>query len=147
MPATDLPSTMFVTEHGIMNPQAQSVFDFWFLPAGSPGADEARKLWFQKYDSTDRDIRDRFGTLIEQALAGGLHAWDAEGPQSGLARILLLDQFTRNVHRDTPLAFAGDHLALQAAQDMVDADEDLALPPYQRSFVYLPFEHAESAAM
>ncbi len=127
-----------------MNPEAQAVFEFWF----PPGVDEgARREWFVKDEAFDRQIRERFGALIEQALAGGLRAWDAEGPQSALARILLLDQFTRNTHRGTAIAFAGDHLALQAAQDMVDADEDLALSPFQRAFVYMPFEHAEDLAM
>jgi len=125
-----------------MNEQARAVFDFWFQAADAP-----RREWFQKNDDFDREIGSRFGMLIEQALAGGLHAWDEEGPQSALARILLLDQFCRNVHRGTPLAFAGDSQALQAALDMVEAEHDLALPPLQRAFVYLPFEHAEDMAM
>jgi len=130
-----------------MNEQAQSVFDFWFQPGPGQPADAPRREWFKKDDAFDREISRRFGALIGEALAGGLLQWDAEGPQSQLSRILLLDQFTRNVHRGTPLAFAGDALALQAAQSMVDAAEDLALPPLQRAFVYLPFEHAEDMAM
>lgn len=131
----------------MMNEQAKAIFDFWFLPAGAPGAGAARAEWFRKDEAFDREIERRFGPLIEQALSGGLHHWDAGGPQPALARILLLDQFTRNVFRGTPRAFAGDRLALQAAQDMVDGDEDLALPPLQRAFVYLPFEHAEDIGM
>ena len=130
-----------------MNEQARAVFDFWFQPGPGQAADAPRREWFQKDDAFDREISSRFGALIAQALAGGLLEWDTEGPQSRLARILLLDQFTRNVHRGTPLAFAGDALALQAARAMVDARQDLALPPLQRSFVYLPFEHAEDMAM
>lgn len=130
-----------------MNEQAQAVFDFWFQPGPGQPSDAPRREWFQKDDAFDREIGSRFGTLIDQALAGGLLEWDAEGPQSQLARILVLDQFTRNVHRGTPQAFAGDALALQAAQAMVDAGQDVALPPLQRAFVYLPFEHAEDMAM
>ncbi|MBJ7309408.1 DUF924 domain-containing protein [Rugamonas sp. CCM 8940] len=130
-----------------MNPQARAVFEFWFPPLGSPGHGAARREWFQKDARFDAEIGDRFGALIEQALAGGLREWDAEGPQAALARILLLDQFTRNVYRGAARAFAGDALALRAAQDMVDADEDLALPPQQRAFIYLPFEHAEDDEM
>jgi uncharacterized protein (DUF924 family) len=130
-----------------MNAQAQAVFDFWFQPSAGQAADAPRPEWFKKDDAFDRDIADRFGAQIALALEGGLHPWDAEGPQAALARILVLDQFTRNVHRGTPLAFAGDHQALQAALDMVDAEEDLALPPLQRAFVYMPFEHAEDMAM
>ena len=130
-----------------MNEQAQAVFDFWFEPGPGQTADAPRREWFQKDDAFDSEISRRFGALIERALAGGLREWDAEGPRSQLARILVLDQFTRNVHRGTPLAFAGDPLALQAARRMVDAQQDLALPPLQRAFVYLPFEHAEDMAM
>ena len=132
-----------------MNDQAQAVFDFWFQPGPGQPADAPRREWFKKDDAFDRSIADRFGAVIALALAGGLRDWDAEGPQSQLARILVLDQFTRNVHRGTPLAFAGDALALQAAQRMVDSGSGahLALPPLQRSFVYLPFEHAEDLAM
>lgn len=124
-----------------MNAQAQAVLDFWF------GGELPRKEWFQKNDSFDREIEQRFGAQIEQALEGGLHGWDAEGAQAALARILVLDQFCRNVYRDTPLAFAGDHQALEAALDMIDAGEDQALAPFQRAFVYMPLEHAEDLAM
>ncbi len=130
-----------------MNAQAQAVFDFWFQPAPGHAADAPRVEWFKKDEAFDRSIAERFGAQIELALEGGLHAWDAEGPQAALARIVVLDQFTRNVYRGTPLAFAGDHQALEAALDMVDAEEDLALPPLQRGFVYMPFEHAEDIAM
>lgn len=125
-----------------MNAQAQAVFDFWFA-----GADSSRREWFQKDDAFDREIEQRFGEEIAQALEGGLHQWDAEGPQAALARILLLDQFCRNVYRGTPLSFAGDHLALQSALDMIEARDDQQLTPLQRAFVYLPLEHAEDMAM
>src|SRR4051812_7849015 len=130
-----------------MNAQAQAVFDFWFQPSAGQPADAPRPQWVQKDDAFDREIETRLGTPIEKGLGGGLHAGDAEGPQAALARILVLDQSPRNVYRGTPLAFAGDHQALQAALDMVDAEEDLALPPLQRAFVYMPFEHAEDLAM
>ena len=64
-----------------------------------------------------------------------------------LAQVIVLDQFTRNVFRDTPRAFAGDARALAAARAMVGARQDEALPPFQRAFVYLPFEHAEGLEM
>jgi uncharacterized protein (DUF924 family) len=124
-----------------MTTQAQAVLDFWF------GGELPRKEWFQKSAAFDREIEQRFGTQIEQALEGGLHSWDAEGPQATLARILVLDQFCRNVYRDTPLAFAGDHQALQAALDMIDAGEDQTLTRFQRAFVYITLEHAEDLAM
>jgi uncharacterized protein (DUF924 family) len=125
---------------------AQTVLDFWFGAAGEPEHGTLRELWFRKSEATDREIAGRFGPLIERALRGELSAW-ADEPQSALAQILLLDQFTRNVFRDTPRAFAGDTRALRAASAMVGARQDEALPPEQRCFVYMPFEHAEGLAM
>ena len=125
----------------------QDVLDFWFGAPGSPEAGKPRREWFVKKDEFDAVIRDRFGPVIDQALAGGLREWDAEGAQGTLARILVLDQFTRNAHRNTPLSFAGDALALAAARALVDSGADRALAPLQRAFAYMPFEHAEDAYM
>lgn len=127
--------------------QAQEVLDFWFGAPGSVAASQPRREWFVKDASFDADIRTRFGAVIEQALLGGLTDWDAQGPQGTLARILVLDQFTRNAYRNTPQSFAGDALALAAARSLVERGADRALPPLQRAFVYLPFEHAEDAYM
>ncbi|MDP3822807.1 MAG: DUF924 family protein [Burkholderiales bacterium] len=125
---------------------AQAVLDFWFAAEGEPEHGAVRGLWFRKSDDTDRQIAERFGPLIEQALRGELEAWAAE-PHSALAQIVLLDQFTRNSLRDTPRAFAGDKRALAAAMAMVGSRQDETLLPVQRVFVYLPFEHAEGMGM
>jgi uncharacterized protein (DUF924 family) len=125
--------------------KAQEVLDFWFGAPGSETDGQQRREWFIKSDAFDAQIRQRFGAVIEQALAGGLREWDAEGPQGVLARLLVLDQFTRNAFRNTPKSFAGDALALAAARQLVDSGAHKALPPWQRSFVYMPFEHAEDA--
>ncbi|HWH81440.1 MAG TPA: DUF924 family protein [Burkholderiaceae bacterium] len=125
---------------------AQAVLDFWFGPEASPEHGRAREMWFRKSDATDRAIAQRFGPLIERALRGELAAWALQ-PLSALAQVIVLDQFTRNVFRDTPRAFAGDAQALAGAQAMVAAGTDAALPPQLRAFVYLPFEHAESVAL
>jgi uncharacterized protein (DUF924 family) len=126
---------------------AQDVLDFWFLAPGSDGYGQARDEWFRKNDAFDALIRDRFGVLVEQAMAGGQREWDLLGPEGILARILLLDQFTRNAFRGKPASFAGDPLALAAAEGLVDSGAHLALLPVQRWFAYLPFEHAEDARM
>src|SRR4051812_12667210 len=130
-----------------MNAQAQAVFDFWFQPTAGQAADAPRRQWFQKDEAFDREIAQCFGAQIALALDGGLREWEAEGPQAALARILLLDQFCRTVHRGTPQAFAGDRHALPAAMRLIEAGEDASLPPLQRAFVYLPLEHAEDLAM
>lgn len=126
---------------------AQDVLDFWFGAPGSAAAGQPHREWFVKDAAFDADIRTRFGASIEQALSGGLKEWDAQGPQGVLARILVLDQFTRNAYRDTPQSFAGDAQALAAARGLVERGADRALSPLQRIFVYLPFEHAEDAYM
>jgi uncharacterized protein (DUF924 family) len=125
---------------------AQAVLDFWFGAPRSATHGQWRDAWFRKDAAFDAAIAQRFGAVVETALAGGLRDWTA-APGTTLARIVLLDQFTRNVFRDRPRAFAGDALALEAAQAMVAAGHDRALDPVQRAFVYLPFEHAESLAM
>jgi len=125
----------------------QDVLDFWFGAPGSADAGQVRRAWFVKDEAFDALIRERFGATIDAAVAGGLREWDDGGPPGVLARLLVLDQFTRNAWRGTPRAFAGDALALAAAQRLVRAGADRALPPQQRAFVYMPFEHAEDAAM
>lgn len=125
----------------------QDVLDFWFLPASHEGHGKPRDEWFRKDAAFDAAIHDRFGALIALAVAGGLREWDQQGPQGKLARILVLDQFTRNSARGKPDAFAGDALALAAARELVDSGAHLELTPVQRSFAYMPFEHAEDAAM
>jgi uncharacterized protein (DUF924 family) len=130
-----------------MTIQAQDVLDFWFGAPGSEAAFQPRREWFVKSDAFDAEVKRRFGAAIDQAVAGGLHEWDAEGPQGALARILVLDQFTRNAYRNTPRSFEGDTLALAAARQLVDSGAHKELPPLQRAFVYMPFEHAEDAYM
>jgi uncharacterized protein (DUF924 family) len=121
-----------------MDPAA--ALDFWFgAPPYAP-----RAAWFTKSEAFDAEVRERFGATLEAALAGTLPpAWAA----APLAEILLLDQFTRNAFRGTPRAFAGDARALALAQRLADSGEHLALHPVQRVFAYLPFEHAEDAAL
>lgn len=120
---------------------AQDILDFWFLPPEHPGHGKARTEWFVKNDAFDEQIRTRFGALIDSAIGGGLRGWKP------LAYIVLLDQFTRNAYRGSPKSFAGDPLALSASMRLVDSGEHLALPPIQRWFVYMPFEHSEELAM
>lgn len=124
---------------------AQRVLDFWFGPRGSADFGTQRAMWFQKHDATDAAIREHFKHDIDAALAGALTDWDRH-PRGALARILLLDQFTRNIYRGTPRAFAGDAMALAAAQRAIDDGCHLRLIPVERMFIYMPFEHAEDAA-
>ena len=119
----------------------RAVLDFWFLPPDHPGHGQYRPEWFRKDEAFDAAISKRFSAEVEAALCSAY----AGGPDEQLlARILLLDQFTRNIHRNTPHAFAGDAQALALAKMLVAAGRDKNLSPWQRWFAYLPFEHSES---
>lgn len=128
---------------------AHAVLDFWFGPPGDPDHGRPRPQWFRKDPAFDAEIARRFGALIEQALAGGLDDWAASPdtqPLPALARLIVLDQFTRNTLRDSARAFAGDALALAGAEALVASGADRQLSGVQRQFAYLPFEHAEDIA-
>jgi uncharacterized protein (DUF924 family) len=137
-----------------MHPDAQAVLDFWFGPADDPQHRQPRRMWFQKDAAFDAQIAQRFGPLIEAALIGGLDDWLAQPPSAlpqlpalpALAQILVLDQFTRNVFRDTARAFAGDERALALSRALVASGADRGLSGVQRQFAYLPFVHAEDLA-
>jgi uncharacterized protein (DUF924 family) len=120
---------------------AHSILDFWFGEPGSVEYGRSRSEWFRKNPALDAEIRSRFGAAVETALAGGFADWTA--PRAQLARVLLLDQFTRNGFRDSPRAFAGDALALAIVADAIARGEDRSLIPVERSFLYLPYAHAE----
>jgi len=120
------------------------ILDFWFTPRGSAEHGKTRDLWFRKDAAVDQSIRARFGGAVETALAGGFG--ELTTPRGALARVLLLDQFTRNIYRKTPRAFAGDLLALGISRAAIANRDDLALVPVERWFLYLPFEHAEDPA-
>ncbi|NDL69721.1 DUF924 family protein [Vreelandella alkaliphila] len=118
---------------------AQSVLSFWFnelTPA----------QWFKKDTSMDQQIAQRFGPLLSKAAACECYEWRSIA-QGRLAEIIVLDQFSRNIYRDDPRAFANDALALALAQEAVALAVDNALSPVERSFLYMPYMHSESAAI
>lgn len=127
---------------------ARDVLDFWF---GTPGAaiwNTARKEWFTKRDDFDATIRDAF-LPTWQAAHDGAHQGAPEDwsttPEGACARLILLDQFPRNMFRGDPRSFATDPQAQALARRMLAQGWDRELPtPWHRMFCYLPFEHAES---
>ena len=118
-----------------LNPQ--KVLSFWFTEL-------TPKHHFAKDAALDETIRTRFGATLAAAARCELFAWRTT-PEGRLAEILVLDQFSRNVYRGTPQAFAQDALALALAQELVASGQDRSLPLAQRSFAYMPFMHSESA--
>ena len=107
---------------------AQQILDFWFSPETEP-------YWFAKSDAFDAKIHAQFLAVWQQAAAGELYHWRDNLP-GRLAEIIILDQFSRNLYRDNPLAFAQDGMALILAQEAI-----------QQKFMLMPFMHSESAAM
>lgn len=116
--------------------KAQTVLSFWF--------DEIKPAqhWV-KDQAFDRMIEDRFSAIHEQANRGELFEW-RQSPTGRLAEIIVLDQLSRNMYRDTPKAFASDTLALVLAQEAIACGMHKPLIAEQRSFLYMPFMHSES---
>ncbi len=112
------------------------VIDFWF-------AELRPAQWWRADAALDAQIARRFGDLHARALQCELFAWRGH-PQGRLAEILLLDQFSRNIHRGSARAFAADPLALALAQEAVARQVAPLLEPPQRAFLYLPYMHSES---
>lgn len=124
------------------------IHGFWFgrLDQYGNSEPEYRQLWFQSSAATDTTIERRFGYPVKLALAGELDQWPQR--ERGLvAMVLLLDQFTRNLFRGTPQAFAGDATALTLSRQAIAAGADRALPTIHRVFLYLPLEHSEELAV
>jgi len=125
--------------------EIESVLDFWFGSCAADGAlDRAKqKMWFSAVHKYDADIRKRFGKLHRRAARGELDPEWAAMPRGRIALIVVLDQFSRHIHRGTATAFAQDPAAQRLAVAGVEQGVDRALIPAQRAFFYLPFEHAE----
>lgn len=115
----------------------QEVLDFWFESI-EPSS------WWKKDDAFDKRIALEFGGLHAQVVQCELYRWRATA-KGRLAEIIVLDQFSRNVFRDTPRAFAADSQALTLAQEAVRVKADADLNPVERSFLYMPYMHSESA--
>jgi len=128
-----------------MDAKASEVLDFWFGETDSAVYGTERKEWFIKSDEFDETIRSRFGADVRGAIDGEFDHWaQASIPnRQTLALIVLLDQFPRNIYRNTGDMYAGDAKALAIAQAMVAAGRDVSLQPIERVFCYLPYEHSE----
>ncbi len=120
---------------------SDDVLAFWFQ--GDPN--RFRREWFGKDEAYDNQIRETFGFTVQAAVDGALDSW-AVTPHGALALVIVLDQFSRNIHRGSHRAFAGDAHARRIARGAVAGGVDMHLAPVQRCFLYLPFEHSENLA-
>jgi len=114
----------------------QHIIDFWFVETDP-------SQWWRKDDDFDRQILERFGAVYARASKCELYVWRTT-PLGRLAEIIVLDQFSRNIFRNTAQPFATDSLALALAQEAIAAQASVALEPKKRAFLYLPFMHSES---
>ena len=122
-----------------MTVAADDVLQFWFVELQP-------KDWWKSDQALDAVIAGRFGKTLELAARGGLATW-RQSAGGRLAEVIVLDQFSRNIHRGTAGAFANDALALSLAQDAVAAGIDRELPVEQRRFLYMPYMHSESPSV
>ncbi len=126
-----------------MPSRADKVLDFWFGREDEPGYGEFRDAWFRKDETFDDEVRERFGSLYEQAAASELDGW-REDARSCLALVILQDQVPRNLFRGDPRTYATDGEALENSKYAVERALDRELPAFQRMFLYMPFMHSES---
>ncbi|MBX3127459.1 MAG: DUF924 domain-containing protein [Polyangiaceae bacterium] len=123
------------------------VLEFWFgelAPDGSV-SDGVSARWWKKDEAFDRTIEQRFGESLERAGGGQLDDW-AESAAGTVALIVLLDQFSRNVYRNSPGAFANDARALALTTRLLDSGAHLELPAAHAYFALMPLMHSESLA-
>ena len=118
---------------------ARAVLGFWF-------GEVPPEKRFAKDAALDAEIARRFGALRDALLASDAAGW-RDDPDTILAAIILLDQFSRNIHRDTAQAFAADRLALSLAHEAIAHGWDTAIDPERRAFLYMPLMHAEDGAV
>ncbi len=103
------------------------------------------KVWFSADPAFDAEVLSRFAELVERAKSGSLDHW-ADDPEGALALIILLDQMTRNIYRDSPEMFAADAKALEVARRAIERGFDMDLPKDKRRWLYMPFMHSEDLA-
>ena len=124
--------------------QVTAILRFWFGDdRNNPDWVEDNRRWYSGGEVFDNLIREQFSLQVEQALAGGLDDW-AQSPDSAMALILLLDQFTRNIFRGSPRAFEGDEQARLFLETVLDRGFVRSMSFKERCFLYMPLEHSES---
>lgn len=127
------------------SPRPEDVLHFWLGSPGDPPLRHAQR-WFTKDPAFDAECSSRFAPMIEAAKRGELADW-RKTTRGRLALVILLDQLSRNVFRDTPRAFAQDALARDVALEAMSAGDERVLSPIERAFLYMPLMHAEDVGL
>ncbi|WP_444919357.1 DUF924 family protein [Microbulbifer sp. CnH-101-G] len=125
-------------------PDIKEILTFWF---GDPSLDhrpteELQKRWFSADQNLDRQMAEDFAEITNLAIEGKLDHW-RQSLMGELALLLLCDQFARNIHRGTHLAFKGDDLALEISETILQRGDEQKLGLFQQVFVGMPLEHSE----
>lgn len=118
----------------------RDILDFWFGPGSGP------QMWFGGDPAVDRAVRERFGGDLEAAVAGRLSAWE-DAPESTLALVVLLDQFSLQLHRKQRQGYEQSAMAIPVSQRAIARGFDRHFGCAQRGFLYMPFMHAEDVAL
>jgi uncharacterized protein (DUF924 family) len=129
----------------------EEVLSYWFpeediFDADRETFEHQMQWWFQGGREVDREISERFDQVLEQARRGELDDW-AEIPRGRLALVVVLDQFSRNVYRGSPLSYSQDEKALELAIEGIAAGMDGELSPMERIFFWMPLAHSEDLAL
>lgn len=123
----------------------EDILHFWLGAPGDPPLRNAEK-WWKKDVAFDDECRTKFGNLIEKGVRGELADWK-QSPHGRLALIILFDQLSRNVFRDTARSFGQDALARDIALESIAKGDENVLSLIERSFLYMPMMHAEDAGL
>lgn len=123
----------------------EDILHFWFGGPGDPPLRNSER-WYKEDAAFDAECAARFGGAIEAGTKGELDEW-RKTARGRLALVVLFDQLSRNVYRGTPRAFAQDALARDIALEAVAAGDERVLSPVERSFLYMPFMHAEDVGL
>jgi len=131
-----------------MSATADDILVFWLGEVGERNAPskERSKVWFDGGTDIDTAIAERFSAVHAQAAAGAFDVW-ASTPAGRLALTIVLDQFSRNLYRASPLAFACDARALALSMEALERGEDRALLPTERAFITMPMMHSEELSV
>ena len=128
----------------------EEVLSYWFpeedILADTETLGRQMQWWMRGGPEVDREIAERFGHVLEQARRGELDHW-AETPRGRLALIVVLDQFSRNAYRGSPLSYAQDEKALRLAVEGIEAGMDRELRPIERDFFWMPIVHSEDLSL
>lgn len=123
----------------------EAILQFWLGDLQDDPLQNQKK-WWQKDEAFDRDVAQKFRDDLARAIQGQYESWK-ETAEGALAYIILLDQFSRNIFRNTPQAFAQDERALQASLELQNQGGDRTLSPVERWFLYMPMMHAEDLSV